>query len=158
MGDMLKLDDSHFNKIIKINRKQDSFVLKVMENMDPGSQADFWMALYFHAPANSTMLVDSDRNIHQNWELLDNEVKRDKRTKENISVYIFNFVGYKRHETLKYDGNRVAVSEGCINRILIEECNKNPGIVPKLKDTKGLENKKIMDIPGNEGYSIVSVK
>lgn len=74
--------------------------------MDERVKSDYkyWMALYFHAPANSTMRVKSGKNIHQNWELLGSTDGVDKETNENLKLYVFKFVGSPRHGTMKYDG------------------------------------------------------
>ncbi|MCS4185048.1 hypothetical protein [Salinibacter ruber] len=154
MREVITIGEGHFEKIVDINREQGSFILKVMDERVK-SDYKYWMALYFHAPANSTKRVKSGKNIHQNWELLGSTDGVDKETKENLKLYVFKFVGYPRHGTMKYDGEKLAVPAKTLHKLLKEECESKEGLAEKLNETRGLGGIEITRLPNMPGYYIM---
>jgi hypothetical protein len=146
-----------FNEIVDANKEQDTFFVKNMENVYDES-SEYWLALYFHAPENATIAGSSDRLIHQNWELLGPTRGRDNKTGEVSKFYIFEFVGSHRHDTMKYNGEKILVYASNFHNVLIEECEEDSSKVRKINNSRGLKDIVIDKIPNMSGYKIFSVE
>lgn len=156
MHEISTIKTDFFDEIIDINREQGSFILKVMETRERDSEAEFWLALYFHGKPSWTMRVDDDEFVHQNWELLGATTGEDKSTGEENYLYIFNFVGSPRHGTMKYDGKKLAVPFKALHGLMKEECDNEEGLAEKLNRTRGLEHLTITKLPNMSGHYIAT--
>src|SRR5690606_3955439 len=145
--------DELLHKLIQINREEGTFRLKI--NIHPGPGPDegrHWLLLYFQAPVNCTIPGDDERIVHQNWELIETVGATDSETGKELWLYRFEFMCFYEHDTLQYNGRELGISAAAFHKILKEEADANPALVPELNDTIGLEHIRFTRLPNQPGF------